>query len=274
MFITLLLTSLTATVLAQSELLSSYTGISNAGRVVGGQNVAYSTSWPWQVSLQENSGGVYRHFCGGVLISTSWVMTAAHCVYSHSSVYVVFGDLVLYENDYTEQTRHTRSIYIHPEWNMNSISSGNDIALLLLSSEVKRTSYVYPVNLPKSGEILLHGHSCYITGYGRISTGGAMSARMRQAVLRIVDRETCTSSGWWGSTVKTTMICAGGGAESACNGDFGGPLSCLVNSAWYVHGIASFVSGMGCNAHQKPTVFTRVSAYIPWINSVSDAKCG
>lgn len=51
-------------------------------------------------------------------------------------------------------------------------------------------------------------------------------------------------------------------------GDFGGPLSCTVNNHWYVHGIASFVSGMGCNAPQKPTVFTRVSAYITWMNSV------
>lgn len=55
-------------------------------------------------------------------------------------------------------------------------------------------------------------------------------------------------------------------------GDFGGPLNCDVNGSWYVHGIASFVSGMGCNAPQKPTVFTRVSAYITWINSVRTHK--
>lgn len=52
-------------------------------------------------------------------------------------------------------------------------------------------------------------------------------------------------------------------------GDSGGPLNCQVNGQYYVHGIASFVSGYGCNYPQKPTVFTRVSAYIDWINSVS-----
>lgn len=49
------------------------------------------------------------------------------------------------------------------------------------------------------------------------SAGGSMPSRMRQALLPVVDHETCTSSGWWGSTVKTTMICAGGRANSGCN---------------------------------------------------------
>ncbi|XP_040889558.1 elastase-1-like [Toxotes jaculatrix] len=264
----LLFTTLTATVLAELELQPSYTESSTAGRVVGGEEVPYHTSWPWQVSLQYYSDGSYHHFCGGTLIRRGWVMTAAHCVYSSSASRVVLGDLVLHSSHGTEQYRSITSVYIHPEWNNNSISSGNDIALLRLSSDVSLTSYVKLASLPPFGEILPHNNPCYITGYGRISTGGSMSARMRQAYLPVVDHQTCTSSGWWGSTVKTTMICAGGGAQSGCNGDFGGPLSCKVNNHWYVHGIASFVSGMGCNAPQKPTVFTRVSAYITWMNSV------
>ncbi|XP_026204466.1 elastase-1-like [Anabas testudineus] len=268
MLVLLLFTTLTATVLAELELQTSYTELSTDGRVVGGDEVASHTSWPWQVSLQHNSEGSYHHFCGGTLIGKGWVITAAQCVYSYSSFRVVLGDLVLHNTHGTEQYRNVLRSYIHPEWNSNSISSGNDIALLRLSSEVALTSYVNLVSLPPFGVVLPHNSPCYITGYGRISTGGGMPTRMRQAILPIVDHETCTSSGWWGSTVKTTMICAGGGAKSGCNGDFGGPLSCKVNNGWYVHGIASFVSGMGCNTPQKPTVFTRVSAYITWINSV------
>ncbi|XP_071349405.1 elastase-1-like isoform X2 [Trachinotus anak] len=266
MRVLLLFTTLTATVLAELELRSSYADSSTAGRVVGGDEVPYRSSWPWQVFLQYYSGGSYHHFCGGTLISRGWVMTAAHCASSYSSVRAVLGALVLHANYWTEQHRGVLGVYIHPEWNINSISSGNDIALLRLSSEISLTSYVRPAALPPLDEILPHSSNCYITGYGRVSTGGSMSARMRQAQLPSVDHETCTSSGWWGSTVKTTMICAGGGSRSGCNGDFGGPLSCMVNSNWYVHGIASFVSGMGCNTPQKPTVFTRVSAFITWIN--------
>lgn len=47
--------------------------------------------------------------------------------------------------------------------------------------------------------------------------GGSLSAQLKQAYLPLVDHKTCTSYGWWGSTVKNTMVCAGGGAESGCN---------------------------------------------------------
>ena len=52
-------------------------------------------------------------------------------------------------------------------------------------------------------------------------------------------------------------------------GDSGGPLNCSVGGRWVVHGVTSFVSSAGCNAIRKPTVFTRVSAYIGWMNGVS-----
>merc|ERR1712002_662360 len=79
---------------------------------------------------------------------------------------------------------------------------------------------------------------------------------------------TCSSYGWWGSTVKDSMVCAGGGSDSGCQGDSGGPLNCSVNGKWVVHGVTSFVSSSGCNAYRKPTVFTRVSAYISWMNGI------
>lgn len=44
-------------------------------RIVGGAEAAVS-SWPWQGMLLD-----YRnHFCGGTLIDSLWVVTAAHCV--------------------------------------------------------------------------------------------------------------------------------------------------------------------------------------------------
>uniref|UniRef100_A0A8U7NXR7 Uncharacterized protein n=1 Tax=Corvus moneduloides TaxID=1196302 RepID=A0A8U7NXR7_CORMO len=68
------------------------------------------------------------------------------------------------------------------------------------------------------------------------------------------------------------MVCAGGdGVRSGCQGDSGGPLHCAVNGQYQVHGVTSFVSSLGCNVLRKPTVFTRVSAYVSWINRGGNA---
>ncbi|XP_026162644.1 elastase-1-like [Mastacembelus armatus] len=239
----------------------------NFARVVGG-DVARPNSWPWQISLQYRSGSNYYHTCGGTLIQKGWVMTAAHCVDSSMTWRVVLGEHDLNSHSGTEQIMEVSQVYIHPKWDRSSVSNGYDIALLRLSPDAALNSYVQLGSLPPSGQILPHNNLCYITGWGRTSTGGSLSHQLKQAYLPVVDYKTCSSSDWWGSTIKTTMICAGGGAESGCNGDSGGPLNCLVNGKYYVHGIASFVSSLGCNTPKKPTAFTRVSAYIEWIDTI------
>ncbi|XP_042350965.1 elastase-1-like [Plectropomus leopardus] len=262
----LVLTSLAALVLAKLEPQPRYLEDSFE-RVVGGE-VASPNSWPWQISLQYKSGSRYYHTCGGTLIERGWVMTAAHCVDSNRQWRVILGEHDLYSDSGREQIMTVSRVYIHPRWDSSRVSAGYDIALLRLSSEATLNSYVQLGSLPPSGQILPNNNLCYITGWGRTSTGGSLSAQLKQAYLPLVDHKTCSRPDWWGSTVKTTMVCGGGGAEAGCNGDSGGPLNCLVDGKYYVHGIASFVSGMGCNAPKKPTVFTRVSAYIEWMDSI------
>ena len=50
-------------------------------RIVGG-TVAAVNSWPWQVMILHNSG---YQFCGGSLVDTYWVVTAAHCMVNETS---------------------------------------------------------------------------------------------------------------------------------------------------------------------------------------------
>ncbi|NXK56715.1 CTRC protein, partial [Chauna torquata] len=260
-------------------------------RVVGGED-AVAHSWPWQISLQYSRNGGWSHTCGGTLISPSWVLTAAHCISSSLTYRVVLGKHDLTEENDGAVALDVEEIIVHEKW--NSFFIINDIALIKLARPVQENANIQAACLPPSGLQLDNGYPCQITGWGRLSSkqggpggvgwgrawarvrgeavvaaNGPLADVLQQALLPVVDYSTCSQRDWWGGLVRTTMVCAGGdGVVSGCNGDSGGPLNCQRNGLWEVHGIVSFGSSSGCNTAKKPTVFTRVSAYVDWINEV------
>merc|ERR1712002_743931 len=102
-------------------------------RVVGGDEVR-EHSWPWQASLQYKSGSTFYHTCGGTLISSQWVLTAAHCISSRT--YRVFlGKHNLKANEADSIAISPAKIIVHEDWDPYRIR--NDIALIKLSTPVK-----------------------------------------------------------------------------------------------------------------------------------------
>ncbi|CAL1579536.1 unnamed protein product [Knipowitschia caucasica] len=232
----------------------------NTNRVVNGEE-ARPYSWPWQISLES-----FFPTCGGTLIAPNWVMTAAHCITFHT-YRVVLAEHDMDTVEGPEQSLRVDKMIIHPKWNKSCPSCGNDIALLKLQARAVLNDKVQPACLPKQGSSLSHNYPCYVTGWGRLYSGGPQATKLQQALLPVVEHSVCSRSDWWGGSAKTTMVCAGGDSESACHGDSGGPLSCQgKDGKWYVEGVTSFVDGRGCNTAKRPTMFTRVASFIPWIS--------
>ncbi|XP_074507161.1 chymotrypsin-like elastase family member 3B [Sebastes fasciatus] len=233
-----------------------------SSRVVNGEE-ARPYSWPWQVHLSLES---FFPTCGGTLIAPNWVLTVAHCITFHT-YWVVLAEHDMNKEEGPEQTIKVAKMIMHPKWNPNCVSCGNDIALLKLEKNAVINDKVQPACLPQHGASLAHNQPCYVTGWGRLYSGGPRATLLQQVLLPVVDHTICSQRDWWSSSVKTTMVCAGGESKSACHGDLGGPLNCEGRDGkWYVQGVASFVNGMGCNYPRKPTVFTRVATFIPWIS--------
>ncbi|KAJ9573757.1 hypothetical protein L9F63_008881, partial [Diploptera punctata] len=141
-------------------------GAARAGRVVGGED-GDPAEWCWQVALINS---LNQYLCGGALIGTQWVLTAAHCVTnivrSGDAIYVRVGDhdLTRKYGSPGAQTLRVATTYIHH--NHNSQTLDNDIALLKLHGQAELKDGVCLVCLPARGVSQAAGKRCTVTGYG------------------------------------------------------------------------------------------------------------
>ncbi|KAM5152693.1 serine protease 27-like [Mantella aurantiaca] len=253
-----------------------------ASRIMGGQN-AQPGQWPWQVSLR-NSG---RHFCGGSLISESWVVSAAHCITStvtestltvhtvtESTLTVHLGCFQIASPNSHEISVGVKTIMVNPLY--TSVGSLGDISLIQLKTPVNYTAYILPVCLPTADVSFPMGLYCWVTGWGNIKSGLSLPSpqTLQEAQIPLIDTQTCDSlyhieSGVSNSVpiILSNMICGGykAGGTDSCQGDSGGPLVCSQGGQWFLAGLVSW--GDGCGKLNRPGVYTRLTAYQDWIKN-------
>ncbi|XP_026019736.1 transmembrane protease serine 9-like [Astatotilapia calliptera] len=232
-------------------------------RIVGGQ-VAPVGSWPWQVSLQRSGS----HFCGGSLINSQWVLTAAHCFETSTptGLTVNLGLQSLQGSNPNAASWTVTQIIKHP--NYNSGTNDNDVCLLQLSSPVTFNNYISPVCLAASDSIFYSGVNSWVTGWGDIGSGVSLPSpqNLMEVEVPVVGNRQCNCNHGVGS-ITDNMICAGlsAGGKDSCQGDSGGPMVIKQSGRWIQAGVVSF--GKGCALPNFPGVYARVSQYQTWINS-------
>ncbi|CAN9510288.1 unnamed protein product [Ophioblennius macclurei] len=255
-----------------------------SSRIVNGEE-ATPHSWPWQVSMQvwpaSRPEPSFSHTCGATLIHKNWVLTAAHCFINYADELqrwqMCLGKHNLTYTEPSQQCFKITGIYRHEGFKYPTVPTVEyDIALIRLDGEVTPSNEVSFACLPPNDVVLPEGKKCYASGWGD-ETGDSFNAKpseaLNQVALPVVAYDTCKRMDYWWFQVKPSMICCGytlpDELKSVCQGDSGGPLVCQdgPGKPWEVHGITSF-GPVGCIMDKKPSVFTRSSAYIDWIENV------
>ncbi|XP_063890008.1 serine protease filzig-like isoform X1 [Scylla paramamosain] len=235
--------------------------------------------YPWHGAILRRDGGENVYVCGGALIDSRHLVTAAHCLtgLSASELKVRLGEWDV--SGKTEFYKHfdtnVAGIYSHPEFYAGNLQ--NDVAVVRLQSAVDMVSnpHISPVCLPDRHSTYT-SQRCFVSGWGKDAFGsqGSFQHLLKEVDLPIVDRRTCQSTFQQTKlgrqfSLHDGMICAGGEeGKDACEGDGGSPLVCQgAGGSVELVGLVSW--GLGCGERGIPGVYTNVPHYIDWIRSIT-----
>ncbi len=241
--------------------------------IVGGSD-AVAGEYPWMTALlfSFEPDGFQAQFCGGTLIRADLVVTAAHCVdglTDPSQIDVAVGAYNL--SDITAQERiPILGIFIHPDY--DSVAVDNDIAVLKLARNASQSPI--PLMSPSLMQTLMPGNLMTVSGWGTLQEdSGFFPDTLQKVQVPLVNNLVCEqalSSFDPSISLTQNQICAGyvAGGKDSCQGDSGGPLVYPVSGTTYLTGIVSW--GIGCALPEAYGVYTKVSNYYDWAQSVVD----
>ncbi|XP_005365933.1 cationic trypsin-3 [Microtus ochrogaster] len=224
-------------------------------KIVGGYT-CQKNSLPYQVSLN-----VGYHSCGGSLINSQWVVSAAHCY--NSRIQVRLGEHNIDVLEGGEQFIDAAEIIRHPKYNKKTYD--NDIMLIKLKSSAALNSRVSIVSLPSSCPSA--GTKCLVSGWGNTRSSGTKMPSVLQCLdVPVLSNSSCKSS--YPGKITSNMFCLGflEGRKDSCQGDSGGPVVCNGK----LQGVVSW--GDGCASKGKPGVYTKVCKYVSWIQQTIAAN--
>ncbi|XP_032671111.1 transmembrane protease serine 9-like [Odontomachus brunneus] len=232
--------------------------------IVGG-SMASPGQFPHQISLQY--GG--SHMCGGSIIGTRHVLSAAHCVenMNKDQMKVMTGSISSRRG--SGQTYDIQCIQIHPGYTGKSADGWKDDICLITLTRPITLSNVQNVIPLATRDYATGSYRGIISGFGWTSPNSGVSPNLLFTSVNTLSRQTCLNAHPKrenNAFTNANNICTFEAyGKGACYGDSGGPL--VINGE--LCGVASWVVPCALGA---PDVFTAVFPYRSWI-SQSQQRC-
>jgi len=225
-----------------------------AGAVVAGSPVNAAAT-PWLASVGSPAFFIRPsgQFCGGTLIASDKLVTAAHCVsmfrYTPQLITATFGRTDLTAGGGVTVT--AKQVWVHPGFHETTFRGEtvehNDVAVLTLAKQLSRP--VLKIATPD----VYRNPTAQILGWGTTSESDIFNTRLRSATVPVVADAACATA-YGSSFERSNMVCAGSPKADTCLFDSGGPL--IINGR--LAGLTSWA--YGCARAGFPGVYTRLPA--------------
>jgi len=261
----------------------------SGNRIIGPQQTP-KNEFPWLVKIESRSiDGFSKSSCGGTLLNTRVVLSAAHCTFYYNQNNQRIGEIPNYmmtiylgEHDTTiadgEQQVGISHYIVHPYYNDDN--TDNDFAMIYLAREIQFTDTINQACLPQDNTAYYDNTAVVAAGWGAEEIGGMGTIRPKHVDLTTMSNQVCNSKitgqplfGWpW--VITDNMLCATGIRKGICQGDSGGPLM-VKGDERTVIGVSSWVpKNTGCNENgNSPSVFAKVTSQLYWIKENAQDTC-
>ncbi|XP_072752171.1 chymotrypsin-1-like [Anoplolepis gracilipes] len=211
---------------------------------------------PHAVSLRTDG----QHICGGSIINSRYILTAAHCVQplvndarKRQALTVVTGTTLLNQGG---QVHKVSRMWYHENFDMKHLNS--DIGLLELTAPIVFNNKQQPIRLPTTG--LQKNEDLTLVAWGATNFLQSVHNDLRKLNVRYMPASDCQRF-HRSLRINPDEFCTlASTGRGACNGDSGSGV--IRNSDGTIVGLVS--RGIPC-ARGFPDVFTYVVKFLSWI---------
>lgn len=261
---------------------------------VKGGTITAIDEFPWMAMLLYGSSSTPG--CGGALISSTFVLTAAHCLVGKNVQdrgnlkFVRLGEYdinrdpdCMVEGNYEDCTDGKQDIkpkrtIPHPEYSPSELSQHHDLGLIHLERAVSFSDFIRHICLPPTIVDPSPGAKYNVCGWGRTSFfrgrlgEDVLSPIKLKAVLPHFDHQECREI--YRSqklSLGSGQMCAGGRKADTCAGDSGSPLMFFdrKQGTWMLTGVVS-MGVQNCGTEGKPGIYTNVAQYVAWVKKTAN----
>ncbi|XP_065331686.1 brachyurin-like [Cloeon dipterum] len=249
-----------------------FNGTVRSGKILGGTAVtAGQNSYNVFVEGTTASATGTSKFCGGAILSVSWVVTAAQCVATAATIIVYSGVL---EDPVGTGTKTSALPYIHPGFKRNFLL--NDIALLRLLTPLAISSTTGVIRIHSSSISGFDNVAARTFGYGPSDDSQALASTATDIVLKFVDLNIVKKASCISQTDETYVAYPGNtgclstslATKGICFADAGGPVVYTTDADGTDKLIGINSLYLGCPS-SYPSSFTLIHPFIGWIKSIT-----